>query len=558
MRYLWIIIGITFFFSNYTSPIQACGGGANYRIEWLTDTDIIVQGTVIDVDDRGYNAIIRVHQYFKGDGGEYITVARYPSALEYVAAIRDYDTSCLYAGGGQQWIDGSVGYFGLMNNGNGTFNDSISPYLGVPHYYNDNGIVTYYSFDANTDIQPQLEMATTTEFEELLLEFGHRASSSAPETNPYPLMRFLNITTESGQRYRLNPDRSLTPQSDNSDPIAISNDGSHIVFRHSESELGFQYLSLNPKPLFEDITNDGGWIIPQIGENAYFSTDSNFVAVQEANAMTIYMFDNYESGGYGQRMTMQVIAQVDVSWLSESQPIVWSADSAVVAFQDSQGIWTWDLFEQLEPTLAVSDSTNINLLELSQSGQYVRYSRNDTWELLNLETGEVFERAIATPDESNLIYMYVEYLDDVLDINRSGERDCNVPLRHSCPIYIQGSDNFDYFWYKHNQVGSIRCWEEGCWLSSYSWQLSVGARGYKQRLDMPILSYTAFDYDIFYDQPVFAVEGYRLEFGFYPSYERDELSDISVNIDFVDLTNLLDSPIIELEWGQPIFYRHNH
>ena len=54
MRYFLLLFGITILFANSTSSIQACGGGANYRIEWLGDNDVIIRGTVVDVDERGY------------------------------------------------------------------------------------------------------------------------------------------------------------------------------------------------------------------------------------------------------------------------------------------------------------------------------------------------------------------------------------------------------------------------------------------------------------------------------------------------------------------------
>lgn len=539
-----------------TSLVKACGGGAPFFVQEFDDRDLIVHATVLDVDDRGYNAILQVDRYFKGDGGEYLAVMRYPPALEVVATIREYDTSCTYSGGGRKWITGNEGYFALSDRGNGTYVDIFSRYRGAPHFFVQDGLVEFYSYDVYTDVEPQLHALPTDEFESMLQEYGDRNETVEPEQNAYPLMRFLNITTESGQQYLLNPDRSLTLLNPETTPLTISNDGSHIVFRLDDNQLGFQYLSLIMK---SQEPRGGGWLIPQNGRSALFSPDSNFVAILEEDWLTIFMFDNYEDGGYGQRMTMQEVANTDVAWpTDDSEPtIAWSADSTAIAFQDERGIWLWDIFEDSEPQLVVAYDDEITLLDLSDSGRYLRYDLSDTWFLLDVQDGEIFENAIATPDERTLIYFRSDYPEGPSDINRRGGRECRTPLLRSCPIYISWSQPFDFFWYKHNQIALFGCGEDTCAVVSYHWQLSTGGAGSRSRLNIAIPIVSAFDYDITYDQPVVAINDFTLEFGFYPSYERDEPSDPPPDIDMVDLSDQLDSPIIELEWGQPIFYRLN-
>ncbi|MEQ8672111.1 MAG: hypothetical protein RLP44_20905 [Aggregatilineales bacterium] len=541
------------------SPTSACSGGAPFFIQDFEDHDVIVYATVLEVDERGYNAILQVNRYYKGEDGEYLAVMRYEPALEYTAAIRDYDTSCTYSGGGQTWIVGSQGYFALSNSGNGTYRDIFSQYQGSPHFFVQDGMIEYYDYDIRNEHSGwQLQRVLVQEFESLLLDYGARETAIQPEPNAYPLMRFLNITTESGQRYQLNPDRSISPLDPETSPMAISNDGSHLAFRIDDEQVGFQYLELTRKPFFEDITFDGGWLIPQPGQSAIFSPDSNFVAVGEENAVTIYMFDNYERGGYGQRMTMQVIAQTNISQPLDELNIVWSADSTTFAYQDGDGIWIWDIFESGEPQLAVSQEEQLVLLDLSRSGRYVRYNLSDVSLLLDIESNEVYENAIATPDERNIIFVQTEYSEDIPDINRKGDRQCTAPLSESCPIYVYFGDfPFEFFWYKHNQIAGLLCSEEACYVVSYHWQLAIGTHAYENRLDNIIPLVNALDYDLTYDQPVIAVDDYILEFGFYDNWMRDEPGDPPILINGVDLSNVLDSPIVDLEWGLPIFYRHD-
>lgn len=560
------VLGIAIlFFGVSAGEVYACGGGAPFFIQDLEGMDIIVHATVLDVDDRGYSAIIQVDNYFKGSGANYLAVVRHPVALEVVSGIRGYDTSCLYSGGGQEWVNGSSGYFALSSNGDGTYTDSIGLYRGMPHFISSDGQIEYYSSDFTTNVGWQLNTVSVAEFEALLLEIGSRSEMHPPTFVAYPLMRFLYLTTESGLRYRLNPDRSLTELDPEVDPLAISNDGSHVVFQLDEGNLGFQYLSLTKKPLFEDIRFDGGWLIPQDGYSALFSPDSNFVAVQEETQLVIYMFDNYERGGYGQRMRMQAVGTAEILRTSRDNvlPVMWSEDSTTIAYQDQRGIWLWDIFEDAEPYLALSGNGEHTLIGISQTGRYIRYDNAETWGLLDIQSGEIHINAIAAPDERNLIYIQSEFPAGTPDINRWDNRLCQIPLALTCPIYISFAMNADgvwpdIFWYKNDQIALLGCREENCYVASYPWRLSIGnTNNHRSQLNTPLPLMTAFAYDLTYDQPVVAVEGYVLEFGFYPSYERDEPSDLPVDIDLVDLRDVLDSPIVKLEWGQPIFYYHS-
>ena len=206
------------------------------------------------------------------------------------------------------------------------------------------------------------------DFEQLLHETSEQSQTTEPQRNPYPLMRFLNITTASGQRYRLNPDRSLTWLDPAKHPIAISNDGSHVMFRLDENELGFQYLSLVKKP-FDPMRHalgsaapaggralSGGqmsfadWLHPVPGLYAQFSPNSDYVAIQEATRLRVYLFVAeplpYSAVGFGHSMRMRESASVDLNWQESATrlPLAWSGDSKGIAYQDSQGIWLWRFY----------------------------------------------------------------------------------------------------------------------------------------------------------------------------------------------------------------------
>ena len=90
------------------------------------------RATVLEVDDRGFSAILKVHEYYKGEGPEWLAVVRYPVGLQTARRVRGYPTApCLYAGYARYTLrcnQFSVQAFGLLrpksSNGDGTFTDS--------------------------------------------------------------------------------------------------------------------------------------------------------------------------------------------------------------------------------------------------------------------------------------------------------------------------------------------------------------------------------------------------------------------------------------------------
>ena len=65
-----IILGTTVSF--------ACSGPSPFDFADLPLMDVWVRAAVIDVDDRGYSAILRVHEYYKGEGPALLAVVRFP------------------------------------------------------------------------------------------------------------------------------------------------------------------------------------------------------------------------------------------------------------------------------------------------------------------------------------------------------------------------------------------------------------------------------------------------------------------------------------------------
>ena len=357
----------------------ACTDPTWFTLDELPETDLLVRATVVDTDYRNVNAVLRVDEYYKGEGPQYLPVVRYPVALATGSILRSYHTGCIYSGDGyHRWRQGTWGYFGLKSNGDGTFTDFVG---GTAHFY----VRDDYMFDHHNEGDlPDLTQTygekhvvmTESEFKALLLQEGER---DAPlvldpfEDARYPLMRFLMFETANGARYQLNPDRSIIRLADDA-PIAVSPDGAHVAVRIDDETIRFQDIWQH------DFYYSGTWYKdrPQIlvnGTDVLFSINSNLVAVWDDKQITVYMFhnafgSNLGAGGSGRGMNIYEIAVMSLAERDEPAVIAWSDDSSTIAWQDHDKIWRWNLFDQAEAGLirADVDPQKTRLLDVSRTG----------------------------------------------------------------------------------------------------------------------------------------------------------------------------------------------
>lgn len=527
----------------------ACSGYPYFGVQDLPNMDLLVKATVIDTDDRGFNAVLRIEAYYKGEGNTLLTVMRYPVALASGALVRGYDTSCLYAGRGDQWVKGSQGYFGLRSNSDGTFNDS---YYGTAHFYPVDGMITYQE-GATEGFAVELdEPITITEaaFIDLLLEAGGRDAPVSPSTDTpqfYPLMRFLNITTANGTRYQVNPDRSLMQLPDDY-PLAISPDGSHVAYRTDDGRIAFQYIWTTYQ-----YTQGNTWdrfMIP--GDAVRFSNDSSFAVVWDKTQLTIVMPTSLYSSEFGSLFQLKTIAHVDFVH-DDSLPlpqVLWSADSSTLVWEDSSGIWRWNILDDALPrqiiTTADLEAKFYHfpaLLDVSMHGRYIRFGLSDEWSLMDTTTAEIYPNAITSPDERFLVSLN----------GVPAERpNCVPPLRETCALRLDGSGIASIFPYRAELLG---VWHDNGLLTTESWHPAIAETQYSsyRYLGVLISGLRQITYDAQYNQPAMLVGDYQIYFDFY----QDEDVAEPENLPYLDILNLEDkvgSPIASIEWGQYVFF----
>lgn len=541
------------------SPLTAfgCSGYPYFGVEDLPEMDLLVRATVIDADDRGYSAVIRVEEYYKGEGPQLLMVSRYNVGLETGRGVRGYDTGCLYDGRGHEWRPGSTGYFGLSRNLFETYTDE---HYGSAHFYVYDGMITYQE-GATEGFAMEWDQPKTISEEDFvakLLEAGGRDQPVEPTTDGvqrYPLMRYLMITTESGARYQVNPDRSVT-KVETETAIAISPDDAHMVVRADEETLAFYYVW--PMGYTEEVIER---LIQLPGKEAAFSNDSHMVAVWDESQLSVYVYRNKgrgNQGDWGAGMQMDLIASASLQSAEDVSAVVhWSADSSTIAWRDDTGIWRWNLYDDAAPVQVATgnDIEGAMLLDLSASGRYIRYGSGAGWMLFDSVSEETFANALAAPGDRHLIFVNSET--EPID-NWQDKEQCAPPLRENCAVYvgIRNAQSITVFPYTMELIGLIGC-DQDCYLAGVSWHPAIDSdnTGYSggRYIGNYVSDLRQLAYDPVYDQPAILRGDFQIDLNYYDNYYlRDE--DYSPYLDTLDLEGIVDSPIASIEWGQPIFY----
>jgi hypothetical protein len=542
-----------------TNSAQACSGYPLFGVDDLRSAQILVKAKVIETDDRGYSAELFIESYYKGEGPTILTVMRHPPALESIGTVRDYDTGCLYSGYGPPLVSGQEGYFGLRDNGNGTYTDYID---GTAHFYVINGQISYYTGITDgylTKFDPP-SIISEEEFIEKMLKAGTREQPIPPQpTQFYPLRRFLNVTTENGTRYQINPDRSLSPIADSA-PLAISPDGAHHVFRLNDETLVFDYLKNKiaftyppgyHRGGYEKVTHREFESRSVKGQQALFSNDSSFVAVWDDEQLGIYLLGN-EHRQTGSNGSMMIVHRVAELMLPETpKAVLWSADSSTLVWQDSWGVWHWNLFDTIKatrldtsPLIGEQENFQGALLDVSTHGRYVRYGDVHEWWLIDTQTGENLPRLLVSPDERFLLS------NENPDEYRTSPY-CVPPLRDTCQQFYNYNDTINDtapIW--TNSLILTSCHDDPvmCQYAIVSWHPAIHHIGYTLRY-RNILDARQIIVDPQYNRPAVLMGDYIVAFNFYHDFDRSR-----TNLDIVDLEGMVDSPIASIEWGQPVFY----
>jgi hypothetical protein len=554
-RYFWLSLLLVLLLP--TSSVMACsGGGAEPPISEILNRDFFVEATVLEVDELGQNAILRVERYLKGVGTAYLAVVNYTNGF-YAVDQRGYDKGCNYGTDYPLFRVGERGFYGLLSQEDGSFSNRYG--YGSVFYRIVDGQINLPVYD---DEGYRVETLNIQEFDERVYEILGQRHEFIPDSydasQEYPLLHPLYLYTESGRRYVIKVDRQLREIDLATEAFAVSPDGAHHAYYLDANTITFGYCSsichYNPDFPSEE---------PPISAQAIaFSPNSNYVATWNESSLGLYLFDNQDQSNHGRQMNVLQFGSADFygNLDSDMRLVSWSGDSGSLVFMDDAGIWRWHIYTLAEPELLLpaanlvsTDSEmifeQIKFLELSQSGRYLRYGNGSNWTLLDTISGESFANAVITPDESNFIY-----INSALPTSGEARSNCTPPFHQSCPFAIsQNGELMHIEWLHGNRVvfyfqdstiheaySFVLTWDWGSSDLSYGawnmgWMENIAASAYSNR-HMRVIQRSAYELEIWYDA-----------FNEFETY-HPELFDLSLQ---------LDSPITRLEWGQPIFYEEH-
>ena len=249
----------------------------------------------------------------------------------------------------------------------------------------------------------------------------------------------------------------------------------------------------------------------------------------------------------------------------------WSGNSNAFAYWDADGLKWLDMSTMQVPSLIlqyedIPSLAHLNsvgsippLLELSNTGRYIRYGEVDEWILLDTLTGSEYDDVLVSPGETEFIaiapevspYQYRNQAEEgeclMFDLDgnclirrgRYGEM-CVAPMvACATPVSLHDFQLRKFYWYDNSNAIYFACESSEnnlCFVRQAPLEQIYSSQA-------PASYQTnAFAYDEYYGHIAWAVDDYYLRL------------DAYVYGTAVDFSAVLDSPIVSLEWGRPMWY----
>jgi hypothetical protein len=316
-------------------------------------------------------------------------------------------------------------------------------------------------------------------------------------------------------------------------------------------------------------------------ETVLFSPNSDYVLGWYEGSISLYFVnDRGNSGVYGNIPTVEEVwlAQLAVTETMTAENVsglaAWSGNSNAFAYWDADGLKWLDINMMRVPRLlleheaeSIQNFVNVDsaedvppLLELSTTGRYVRYGDTEEWMLLDVLTNAEYDDMLVGPDETKFAsiapetYPYASHsqLEEgeclMFDLEgnclmrqeRYGDF-CVLPMT-TCSGYISlyGYQPREVYWHNNTSLIYLACESTESNLCFVEQRYFENSGYYPERPDS--FETNAFAYDEHYGYMAWATDDYHL---------RLNPNSYSVVLDF---SGVLDSPIVSLEWGAPLWY----
>jgi hypothetical protein len=559
MRRVVVLVGLVILFiTQDAEPALACSYGyvPPLTLEQVISQPVLVRATVIE--GSGGNNLLAVEHYLIGSGPRMLFVYRQSPEFWKLQRVRRYPTAgCIYAKDG--FSTGITGYFALTWQDTGVY--EIFTYIVREAVFPiEQGAVSYHTMidpegDVFDDKNYEQHTVTEGEFVALVAEMSGAEPSYPDMDAPPPRRKLLYITTESGQRYMLPVDGGVVvpgPEERCREDCPIySPDGTHAAYVIDEDTFEFSYPFAFVDYQFEL------WEFIVNGQAVLFAPNSDFALVWDRDQLKIYAFFEYSLEMRGYRVWLgDLVTDGLFPAAALHGQAAWSEDSTAIAFVDAAGIWHFNFFQQTEPQLVVpfdEDVPVLDVLELSRGGRYLRYGAADDWTLLDVQTGAMHDNGLTSPDEVHLALIDPKEFSRSLDGSpRPDVMGCFLPVQRDCAAVIQTNDEFEvvYFaWRSATTLLVVYC-EVGnrdeCAVSFIDVDGVIPGAYFPHRFSSFAPAYDT-DYDVQGDELALVSSDYTIQLRSYATYYSDIYGTF-------DLSDVLDSPIAGIEWGQSLWY----
>ncbi len=378
--------------SGLPKPALACSGTPLSFNESYKTSDIFVKASVVETDDLGQNAIVKVERYYKGGAGqEYILLWRNP-----VATVIGLGSGRLGGGDCNYWAE-------PVQRGDTIYVLANRTYTGA--YFSSGTFSQEYFIYRNVDDVADVfinhgapESFTESQFQKYFKEQVGDAFVVPDSKYPYPRKAPLLVTTKDQKRYVLPVDgETLLNLESYIEQLPEDRRWYYLSKFQSFGRGKERCLGSNCKAFFslEDM-DFGESILDSCGRDhsyqaALFSPMGNYVVWNDSKIF----FNCKES----------VIATLNMDDKNSADVLAnyaqWSSDGRILAYNDLKGLWLWDERGNMEnPRLLMPvEKGTAYARYFSPRNSYLAITWNDKPYTTNLQTGTIFINGLFSPNE---------------------------------------------------------------------------------------------------------------------------------------------------------------
>ncbi len=402
---LTLIAGWAFFQS--AGVVHACSGGAPLTLQQLLDrSDYVVQASVVETDEAGQNAILRVESYLAGGvGPEHMLFTRnHPFRTEYLLSGHSFGGDCLFLAQELAPADRFYAFVERQEDGSYSVIQNLHEFYLLRFPQADSLATVYWDRSSEPGVptpEPGVpQRISEAQFRAIIQQASGESPTPPDSTSPYPLKAPLAVTTSDGT-YMLPVDWG------NPGPLPTAWDD-HPLYNYGFSgalscadEVGDVQVSPNDLIMAvasgDTVCFSGGERVD--GQAVLFSTTSDAAAVWNGCQIDIYTL--------GYTRLLQVLFEyervasvaLEANDCSAFQAAAWSADGRLLAFTDDRGVMLWDVFTAGSlPELLIADATLMPQF-FSPQGRYLNLANGAQRSYLDLVSGEMLPDGLFSADE---------------------------------------------------------------------------------------------------------------------------------------------------------------